>query len=55
VAALLVALVNFCVEWDRRNRETIRALQEQRHRQRMIEHERRDNEELRKSNEELRK
>ena len=24
VAALLVALVNFCVEWDRRNRETSR-------------------------------
>ena len=25
VAAALVALVNFCVEWDRRNRETGRA------------------------------
>jgi hypothetical protein len=25
VAALVVALVNFCVEWDRRNRETGRA------------------------------
>jgi hypothetical protein len=24
VAALVVALVNFCVEWDRRNRETSR-------------------------------
>ena len=32
VAALLVAVVNFCVEWDRRNRETGRQIEAERRR-----------------------
>lgn len=45
VAALLVALVNFSVEWNRRNRETDRLAEEA---------QRRAEEELRKSGKELR-
>jgi hypothetical protein len=47
VAAILVALVNFGIEWDRRNRETDRLAEEA---QRRVEE---DNEELRKKNKRL--
>jgi type VI protein secretion system component VasK len=41
VAAILVALVGFCVEWDRRNREAARIANERRGKRRREEEERR--------------
>jgi signal transduction histidine kinase len=57
VAAALVALVNFCVEWDRRNRETSRAAraEAQAANDRAAEAQRRAEEEQRRAEEEQRR
>jgi hypothetical protein len=60
VAAILVALVNFGVEWDRRNRETDRLAAEvnrrtQEEQRRNSEEQRRDSEEQRRDSEEQRR
>ncbi len=53
VAALLVAVVNFCVEWNLRNRETNRLAREEQ--RRGEEEQRRSEEERRRSEEERRR
>lgn len=64
VAAILVALVNFCVEWDSRNRETVRIERNEaqaaddraeRKQQRAAEEQRRATEDQRRSEEERRR